>query len=125
MKAPLPLLTKSVPFFVVLGLILQALERKGRLKHLRISNEGDMVPTPPVPGYTQNGVNMFLYLDKENEMQLAYRNTKSLLSQASTKALANHMFGEYNRRLFDNSGNKEILRKQMGEIYETGEDFTN
>jgi hypothetical protein len=125
MKAPVPLLKKSVVFFAVLGLILQALERNGRLKHLRISNQGDVVPTPPVPGYTQNGVNFFLYLDGEEEMQLDYRNTKSLLSQASTKALDNHMFGEYNRRLFDNPKNKEVLSRPMEEIYKTGGDFTN
>jgi hypothetical protein len=115
----------SAAFFAGLGLILQALERRGTLRHLRISNQGDMVPTPPVPGYTQNGVNFFLYLDEEQEMQLDYRNTKSLLSQTSTKALANHMFGEYNRRLFDNPKNKEILSRPMEEIYRTGGDFTN
>lgn len=105
-------------------LILQALERNGRLRHLRISNQGDMVPTQPVPGYTQNGVNLFLHLDEEQVMQLDYRNTKSILSQLTRKALANHKFGEYNRRLFDNPKNKEILSRSIEEIYRIGGDFT-
>jgi hypothetical protein len=68
---------------------------------------------------------ILLYLDEEQGMQLDYRNATSLLSQASTKALANHIFGEYNRRLFDNPKNKEILSRPMEEIYRTGGDFTN
>jgi len=85
-----------------------------------------VVSTQPVPGYTQNGVNLFLYPHEEQqEMQLDYRNTKSLLSQVSTKALAIHKFGEYHKRLFDNPKNKEILSRSMEEIYRIGGDFTN
>mmetsp|Transcript_7021 Transcript_7021/g.11656 ORF Transcript_7021/g.11656 Transcript_7021/m.11656 type:complete len:175 (-) Transcript_7021:1180-1704(-) len=52
------------------------LERKGVLRHVRISNEGDIVPVAPFGfGYTQTGLHLFLK-ENEEEMQVGYRNLK-------------------------------------------------
>jgi len=69
----------------------QALEKMGILRHIRVSNEGDVVPTNEIAlpfrlamagdtyAYTQNGVNLHLLPDKE--MVVGYRNTKSFSEQ--------------------------------------------
>jgi len=69
----------------------QALEKMGILRHIRVTNEGDVVPTNEISlpfslaiagntrEYTQNGVNLHLLPDKE--LVAGYRNTKSFSSQ--------------------------------------------
>lgn len=100
----------------------QALEKKGFLRHLRISSEFDVVPTntlPPVPiifrggntkVYTQNGLNLFLQEGKK--MVVNYRNTKSFWSQVLFnvfKVIDSHSPGVHYSRLNTIPGNQEVL----------------
>eukprot|EP00592_Proboscia_alata_P007177 CAMPEP_0194357660 /NCGR_PEP_ID=MMETSP0174-20130528/5112_1 /TAXON_ID=216777 /ORGANISM="Proboscia alata, Strain PI-D3" /LENGTH=422 /DNA_ID=CAMNT_0039127775 /DNA_START=367 /DNA_END=1635 /DNA_ORIENTATION=- len=101
----------------------QALEKQGRLRHIRISNESDLIPTQPYPFYTQNGVN--LHLRKNRKMDHAYRNTKVVFSQLSFDPLPNHGLKEYEKRLFSIPENKSILEKSIAELYREAGDFTN
>mmetsp|Transcript_14078 Transcript_14078/g.19774 ORF Transcript_14078/g.19774 Transcript_14078/m.19774 type:complete len:465 (+) Transcript_14078:86-1480(+) len=98
----------------------QDLESKGILRHIRVSNEGDVVPTQPVPGYTQNGVNLHFYADKPVDVD--YRNSKVLrpwwlLDWFGTSVLDKHMFEEYERRK-DLAKNDAALQKSLNQIYE-------
>lgn len=44
----------------------QELEAKGLLRHIRISNSGDLAPTfPQIFGYTHTGINLLLYKTKQ------------------------------------------------------------
>ena len=72
--------------------VFQEQESKNKLHLLRISNQGDVVPTNPSPyKYTQQGVNMHLK-GFGKEMELKYGNKKSLLSQMNLNPLGKHRF---------------------------------
>lgn len=77
------------------------LERKGDLRHIRISNAGDMVPVAPFGvGYTQTGRHVFL---KENKvaMEVGHRNLKNTWMQIRSKSALekNHGLEEYHARM--------------------------
>ena len=102
----------------------QALEKQGRLRYIRISNENDLIPTQPYPFYTQNGVN--LHVRKDKKMNYAYRNTKIVFSQLGfSNPLIHHGLPEYENRLFGIPENKSILEKSIAELYIKAGDFTN
>ena len=108
----------------------QYLEKEGILRHIRISTEGDIVPTNNIIApfkylvtgdtteYTQNGVNMFLR--KEGKMDISYRNTKSMESQYSwsnpMKSYDAHFFGEIEERR-KNKLNEEFYEQTMEDLY--------
>lgn len=112
----------------------QALEKKGFLRHIRVSNEGDVVPTnniiPPFSfvfkgdtrDYTQNGVNLFLL--PNGKLVTDYGNTKSMLSQFNIlKSLECHLLPMYRARV-ESPANKEVYQQTVEEIYQTASDFT-
>lgn len=116
----------------------QALEKKGVLRHIRVSNEGDIVPTAPIffpaslalkgntKEYTQNGVNLFLLPDEE--LETGYGNTKSCWSQFHLllkPMLTRHLTPEYFKRV-DLKVNKKKYQQTVEEIYSAmAGDFTN
>lgn len=113
----------------------QSLEKKGVLRHIRVSNQGDVVPTNDVffpfslflkggntNEYIQNGVNLFLLPDEELVTQ--YSNTKSSLSQFGPKILPIHLVPEYIKRV-DLPINKRKYQQTVEEVYAAATDFTN
>ena len=115
----------------------QSLEKKGFLRHVRISNEGDVVPTSNIPfpislaikgdssNFTQNGVNLFLL--PEGKMVTSYRNTKTSYSQMQLNVkntLNNHLFPEYVKRV-NLHENKEVYKLTVEELYKEAGDFSN
>jgi hypothetical protein len=112
----------------------QVLEKKGILRHIRVANKGDVVPTNEIffPAslalngntklYTQNGVNLFLLPDED--LVVDYRNTKNCMSQFGSKVLPNHMLTEYRRRV-GLEVNKKFYQQTVEELYATAGDFTN
>lgn len=113
----------------------QALEKKGVLRHIRIANEGDVVPTNGiffplslgVKGdtyeYIQNGVNIFLHPDKE--LVIEYGNTKSCASQfRGTGSLPIHGLTEYEKRLHLPE-NEKFYQQNVEDIYEAACGFSN
>mmetsp|Transcript_11697 Transcript_11697/g.19999 ORF Transcript_11697/g.19999 Transcript_11697/m.19999 type:complete len:420 (-) Transcript_11697:180-1439(-) len=118
----------------------QSLEKKGILRHIRVANEGDAVPTNEIPlpfslalagnshEYTQNGVNLHLFPDKE--LAVDYRNTKPFNSQFfylnPMKSAETHFVAEYIRRVeLPANKNSSCYQKTVEEIYAHAGDCTN
>lgn len=81
----------------------ELLERKGRLRHLRVSNQGDKVSVlPPFPYnqpwnfYVPNGLN--IHLGKKT-MQMGYRNMKNFFTQLEPGVLYHHRLNLYLSRM--------------------------
>ena len=112
----------------------QYLEKNGNLRHIRVSNEGDVVPTNNIimpfsfallgdsSLFTQNGVNLLFH--HQNEVKVEYRNTKTMASQLGFSPLTNHMVTEYYKRV-GMDANKKVYEKTVEELYEVAGDFTN
>eukprot|EP00537_Pseudo-nitzschia_pungens_P014226 CAMPEP_0172397476 /NCGR_PEP_ID=MMETSP1061-20121228/30797_1 /TAXON_ID=37318 /ORGANISM="Pseudo-nitzschia pungens, Strain cf. pungens" /LENGTH=477 /DNA_ID=CAMNT_0013129669 /DNA_START=109 /DNA_END=1542 /DNA_ORIENTATION=+ len=99
------------------NLLYQELEKEGFLRHIRVSNNGDLVPGKvpstfsflPVPYvntrkadyFTSNGLNVHLHED--GQADVSYRGTVSSFSQFYSynpmAALRAHGVGEYERRI--------------------------
>jgi len=104
----------------------QVLEKKGVLRHIRVANKGDIVPTNNIifplslflkgdtTKYIQDGVTLFLLPDAE--LVEEYGGTKSCASQFTTKALKNHMLSEYSTRV-TLPVNKKKYQLTVEEIY--------
>lgn len=108
------------------------LEEKGVLRHIRIANEGDLIPTnsffPPVSiicgtdakEYKQNGVDIFLHRDKK--ATVSYGNTEKLGRQFRKanfnpkKCYDNHALSEYKKRL-SLPENSEIFKQSVEDLY--------
>jgi len=100
----------------------QNYEKSGKLSLLRISNEGDVICSKHLPGYTQNGVNMHLLPDGK-KMELRYRNTKGIFTQVTPDPLKCHSFPEYMKRLYS-PVHEEMFEQTLEEVILTGDDFT-
>ena len=91
------------------------LEEAGRLRHLRITNQGDAVPEMPFGfGYTQTGVNVHVRHDAT--AQVGYGVVKNIVSQTRWNSGDMHSLGVYENRLF-NDWNTELLAETMDELY--------
>ena len=111
----------------------QYLEKKGILRHVRIANEGDVVPTNNIPmpfkyafggdssEYRQNGIELFL--KSEGKMEVEYNTTKACTGQLNLKLLNAHTLVEYNYRM-GFPENKEIYEQTVEELYKIAGDFT-
>lgn len=67
-----------------------ALEQVGRLRHVRVTNELDVIPlSPPWSGYGQTGVNLHLQSDGSYELSFSQK-LKSWGSQLRPSSLAAH-----------------------------------
>ena len=96
----------------------QALERKGNLRHIRISNEGDFVPVAPFwGGYRQAGLNIFLR--KKKPLKAGYPNARSTISQVRwwRKMITAHSLSEYEHRLTLDCNAKELRSKTVEDFY--------
>ncbi len=104
------------------------------MRHIRVSNEGDLVPTmniiPPfsfaIKGdtslYTQNGVNLLYH--HEDDVKVGYRATKTMFSQMGVSPLTNHLMPEYYSRV-GLEVNKKVYEKTVEELYEAAGEFTD
>ena len=64
------------------------LEKKGMLRHIRVSNEGDIVAVSPSAGFYQTGLN--LHVAPGKQVEIGYCKDRSIWSQLNVSALANH-----------------------------------
>lgn len=113
----------------------QDLEKENKVRHIRVSNNSDVIPGTPGVGivkpYKQTGVNIHLKENKKAEVK--YENTKSIISQTSTNPLKRHsLYGEegksYHERLYgkDSKGafiNDHVLSKTVEQLYEEHADL--
>ena len=76
----------------------QELEKAGKLRHIRVSNEGDVVTVAPSGGFHQTGLN--LHVAPGKKVAIEYCKDRSFWSQLNTNALGNHGLATYHKRLF-------------------------
>ncbi len=112
----------------------QYLEKNGFLRHLRVSSEGDPVPTKCIYApfkwllkgdtslYTQNGVNMFLH--ENTKMDIVYGNTKTMASQfkLTNPDTTPHLLAAMERRV-EHEVNKECYEQTIEDIYKAAADY--
>ena len=99
------------------------LEKSGRIRHIRVSNDKDIIPGNPFFSYKQTGVNIHLFENKTAEV--AYENTRHCLMLMSLDPLGRHSIfeeGGYYERLYDKDAdgcfyNSHILGMTVEEIY--------
>ena len=91
-----------------------ALEKAGKLRHIRVSNAGDIVAVAPSIGYTQTGINFHVHPNKP--MEVGYQINKTFCSQLNCGAAAKHGLLSYHPRLFRND-NAEIIKMSVEELY--------
>ncbi len=93
----------------------QILEKEGKLRHIRVSNQGDIVAAVPSVGYHQTGIN--LHAQKGKRMQIVYhKNKKSFFSQFNPDFVSKHGLGDYEKHLFTDE-NSDILFMDIEELY--------
>jgi len=91
-------------------------EKEGKLRHLRVSNEGDVVACVPSVGYRQTGLN--LHGVPGRMIQVKYRNNKkSSLLQFGLSFVSKHSLNSYSERLFTDE-NADIVNKTTMELYD-------
>jgi len=95
----------------------QALEKAGRVRHLRVTNQGDAVPECfPSFGYAQTGVNVHL---KESETAMVgYNVKKNVVSQIGLDSMEMHRPATYEKRLFNSENKEQVLKKTVDELYQ-------
>lgn len=94
-------------------------EREGVLRHIRVSNAGDVVPVAPVfLRYTQTGLHLFLEED-EKEMEVGHRNLKRLSKETMhlMKWGDNHSTEEYWKRLAFEKNQVILERNTVEDLY--------
>jgi len=116
-------------------LAYQDLEKEGKIRHIRVSNDGDVIAGHPITPlnnpFIQTGVNIHLQENKKAEVN--YENTKSILSQLGSSGpfcMDRHsLFGKSKGRSFyerlyakdKETGefiNKDLLSKTIDELYD-------
>lgn len=104
----------------------QTLETKGVLRHIRISNDGDVVCKVPSLGFVQTGLNIHLWPNKEAEMAYSVQRrlwiTPTLLNIITNKCSATNIAGmhsleTYFERLVASGRHGHLLNKSVDELY--------
>lgn len=100
----------------------EALEKAGRVRHLRVTNDGDVVPEGPAGfGYTQTGINVHV---KEAELAgVGYNVVKSIMGQAGFNSLDMHSLDQYRNRFFIPENKESILVKEIDDLYQSEADI--
>ena len=95
------------------------LEKAGKLRHIRVTNQGDAVPIafhlPPFSTFEQPGVNIHVY---EDQKALVEYNKVKMFFFNPFKALDRHMPLDYRKHLFDVDENKDLVNSSTREFYE-------
>ena len=107
----------------------QSLEKQGFLRHVRVSNEGDLIPTNSITfplslaikgdttKYHQNGMNLFL--KPKGQMEIDYVNTKTCTSQLHLNPMNNlacHLLPMYRERVALPE-NEALYEQTIEELY--------
>jgi len=101
----------------------KALEQENKLRHIRVSNQYDVVAVAPILGYYQTGVNLFVAPNQE--MNVAYLADKSMFSQTSCSSVSRHSLDSYFEHIFQRDANDKVLNQKyidmdIEQLYETG-----
>ena len=108
----------------------QKLEKDGYLRHIRIANEGDPIPTNkitlPYRLAIRGNTKLYLFLRDSKPLEIKYRNTKSmgLQHQSIGKSLEHHTLTEYSERL-RKPENQKFYKDSVEQVYQKyAGDFT-
>ena len=93
----------------------QELEKDGKLRHVRVSNQGDLVAVAPSLGYCQTGVN--LHVREGKEMERGYSADRNIFGQVNLNPLKMHNLDVYHSRLFTDD-NSDDLGLDVAALYE-------
>jgi hypothetical protein len=94
----------------------QALEKAGRVRHLRVTNKGDVVPEAPFGyHYAQTGVNV--HVKEKEPATVGYNVVKNFFRQARTNSKDMHTPSSYEGR-FSNAANKELRQNSINDLYQ-------
>jgi len=107
------------------------LEQDNQVRHVRISNDKDVICGNPFWSYTQTGVNIHLYQDAP--AAVGYDTWHHVLQLVSTDPMARHSVlgpGGYHERLYamDSNGdyiNSMVLGKSIDQLYDDYADLAN
>lgn len=102
---------------------MRKMEKEGRVRHIRVSNDKDIIPGNPFWSYVQTGVNIHLKEDVPAEVR--YENTRHCLSLLSMDPMGRHSIfeeGGYYERLYDTDKdgkyiNEHFLGLTVEELY--------
>jgi hypothetical protein len=106
-------------------LFAQRMEELNWLRHIRVSNENDVVPVSPPPRfaygavyekYMHTGVNVHL-IPGEGNHEIAYQNPKTFASQLSLDSGERHTVVDYWSRQNDDKG--DFGKQTIEKLYET------
>jgi len=89
---------------------MRKMEKKGRVRHIRVSNTKDIIPGNPFWSYVQTGVN--IHLKEAEPAEVAYENTKHCLTLMSMDPMGRHSIfneGGYYERLYDKDQDKNFI----------------
>jgi hypothetical protein len=97
----------------------QAMEEAGLVRHIRFTNEGDIVPVGTFGfGYSQTGVNIYFRRGERRAAEVSYSTVaRSVFSQLSFESVECHMMSSYTTR-FMRPINKPLHAKTIDQLYE-------
>jgi len=100
------------------------MEKKGLLRHLRITNDGDVVPSGPTMSFWQTGLNM--HVQKNQKVQFKYhKNKKGMLNQfRGLASLTRHPLTDYRQNLFTEENAADVNMTTV-ELFDKYVDFDN
>jgi hypothetical protein len=106
-------------------LFAQRMEELNWLRHIRVSNENDVVPVSPPPRfacgglyekYMHTGMNVHL-IPGEGNHEIAYQNPKTFASQVSWNSKERHAVVDYWTRQNEDKG--DFGKQTIEKLYET------
>jgi hypothetical protein len=92
----------------------EKLEKDGILRHIRVSNNGDIVPAAPSFGYYQTGVNM--HVKPKGKMKIGYEKDRNMILQIRLSSASMHGLQYYHERIFRKE-NADIIALDVEGIY--------
>jgi hypothetical protein len=116
----------------------QRLEKRGLLRHTRVSNAGDVVPVS-VPGFGYTQTSVHLHVSKDSTMEVDYGSPKTVrsqlahawkkgsgLSKLKDDILGHHTPGEYYNNLMYPTNDDMFMTSSVEELYDAhAGNFTN
>lgn len=92
----------------------KALEKAGKLRHIRVSNDGDVVAVAPSFGYYQTGVNF--HVKPKGMMEVGYCIDRNFFSQLRLNSASMHGLKYYHERIFREE-NEHLIKMDVEDIY--------
>ena len=92
------------------------MEKSQKLRHIRVSNDGDVIPVAP-PFYTQTGLNIHVY--DGSPAYVGYNDSDGwLIAQIRPWSAGRHSLESYHKHFFEDKSNEEnIVGLSVKDLY--------